>query len=309
MAKRGTCKICLNENVLMTKGHIIPDWIYRIGNLKENYYIPTKALQNRLQNVDVPKPTGSITSYLFCNDCDRWLGDGESEIRMTFLSPNSPTDPITSSVELIKFPFFEIDAPKIAVVERGIAGIIFKMQFMNNPLFRDCRLPKEKMKQYRKALDKNSPESDEFPFFDFQVIKLVDINSKGSAPMSYFTIVPYEDGTGVMLFLAGLCILVNFDSNEYFSLRQNKKVKVTIADIGHLGYKKSPLAPFRDFPNFRYFDNFQTKWINIAFFRTALNKYKDDDPCPCGLHWTKDKKRLHSRLFGNCCKPMWLVTL
>lgn len=309
MAKRGNCKICLRENVPMTKGHIIPDWIYRIGNLKENFYLPMNLLEGPIEDKDMPKPTGSITSYLFCKDCDEWLGEGESELRQMFLSPNSPTDPITSSVRMVRFPHYEIDSPKVNEIERAVAGIIFKMQFVDAPLFRDYQIPAEEMEQYRKALCENSPESDKFDFLNIEVIKLFDVGGTGSAPMSYFTLMPYEDGNGVSLFIAGLCILVTFDSHPAFKLRHSDKVKVTVADMGHLGYKRFPRNPLKEFPNFQIFDGFQSKWINIAFFRTTLKKYNDDDPCPCGLHWTSSKKRLHTRLFENCCKRMWFSDL
>ena len=301
----GTCRLCRSSNVQLKRGHVIPEWAYRLGGLNESTMM---ALAHDMTATPFSSQNASlITDYLFCGSCEEWLGEGEDELKRTFFSSNSQNDKTSSVIQMTKFPYFEVSAPKRKLIERAIVGIIFKGHFIsgNLSIFNDLTLSKTQFRRFQKALLKGGPESDNFDFLDFYFFKLFsfrpEINAVEKGVLSTYQTVRYAHNVATLLVFAGLVILVYYKTGKN---QENSNFKVRLADIEDFGF------PHQGYPNHDALTNPHIEPILAKRLHLSALIYSDSNSCPCGLSWTKNKKvKPQRRTYGDCCKQKWFYNI
>lgn len=297
----GTCGICKTPRSILKRGHIIPDWAYRLGELNENTMI---AVANDGIETPFSSYNGSLTTaYLFCGPCEEWLGEGEDELRRTFFSSNSHKDKTSSVIRMKNFPYFEIEAPKRKLMERAIVGILFKCHFVSSTgklsIFNNNVLSKTQFRKIQRALTKGAVESDNFDFLNFYFFKLFsfrpEINNVDRGVLSTHQTIRHIPGISTLFVFAGLAILIYSSNNK-----QSHSFKVRLADIEDFGF------PFDHYPDpVRLLAPLGDRQYAAQLKGLAL-RYDSNDVCPCGLSWTDNKKITDQRrTYGDCCKQKW----
>lgn len=301
----GTCGICKTPRSILKRGHIIPDWAYRLGGLNEQTMI---SVWKDSTETPFSSHNGSLlTAYLFCGPCEEWLGEGEDELRRTFFSSNSHRDKTASTIKMKTFPYFEIEAPQRKLIERAIVGILFKCHFVsgapNLSLFDNVVLSKNQFRKVQRALTKGVEESDNFDFLNFYFFKLFsfnpEINDVDKGVLSTHQTLRHIPGISTLFVFAGLAIIV-YSCND----KRSSSFKVRLTDIEDFGF------PFDNYPDPIRLLNPIGDRQHAAQLKSRALKFSSDDACPCGLSWTDNKKVTdRRRTYGDCCKQKWFFDI
>lgn len=296
----GQCKICDRQQITLIRGHIIPDWAYRLGDLQEGHFLPTLTKSSLFG--PTPPATSPPTEFLFCGDCEHWLGQAEDELRRTFFSSNSTKDKTKAVIHLNQLPYFEIESPNRYLIERAIVGILYKAHFCDKQLFQSVKFSSIELNQFKESLLKGGPKGDNFDFLNLFFLKLYsfheELNNTSKGALSSQALRQTEAATVIVF--AGLGVIIA--RNKPKSLTDNN-LSGRICDLEDLGF------PF-NFPDFSRLHNLKFDQKRIIELWKAVLTYNHNLPCPCGLSWTENKKvKDQRRTFGDCCKLKWFKNI
>lgn len=173
--KTGICKLCGLSKPLLSKSHIIPEFMYS-GFYDEHhrmYMVSSEELPKDHPQLTRPQ-SGQWECGILCQDCDSGIiGKYEDYARKLLFADKLP-DSLKPSRELFNGPdgtvyniFKNVDYKKFKLF---VLSMAWKMGISSRPLFKDVRLGEEAEPLRRMIHEGNPKEPNEFPILLFSWI-------------------------------------------------------------------------------------------------------------------------------------------
>ncbi len=155
--KIGICKLCLQEKPLLKKSHIIPDFVYRDGNLyhpghKLKMIELGAALQGRLVQSG-SQSDGVYDKYILCDCCDRQIiGSLESYVKPVLYGEDKvgikgDRKKVGDSLLLTNINYLKM--------KLFFFSILWRSSLSKQPFFKDINIRPAAMEKLRKMILNN----------------------------------------------------------------------------------------------------------------------------------------------------------
>jgi hypothetical protein len=157
--KKGVCKLCLQEKLLLKKSHIIPDFMYRDGKIyHDDHTIHLidfgKSLEGKVVSSGIQR-SGEYEGNILCRECDGGIiKDYEEYAKKVLFGGNLNKVPIYSRSQnevLIR----NIDYAKFKLF---FLSILWRAGISRRPFFKEITIESEKEEELREMILSGNPK-------------------------------------------------------------------------------------------------------------------------------------------------------
>lgn len=172
----GTCKLCLNELLLLKKSHIIPDFVYRKSGMynekhKVNVFNPQELLEGKAPSF---QQSGAYDSNILCARCDNEIIGKYEKYASSILTNGNLSSYRPSSQHQAYLICENID---YRLFKLFLLSILFRSAISKHSLFEGILLLPENLEELRLMVYEGEPGSnDKFPF----IVGLMDTTAVGT---------------------------------------------------------------------------------------------------------------------------------
>ncbi len=154
--KKGICKLCLNEKPLLKKSHIIPDFIYRDGNIYHtDHSIQKINLAKALKGISNKKSrqySGEYEGNILCQHCDGIIIKCYEDYAKKVIWGSQKLSP--DEAFLLSFPPGEVVMKNIDYkkIKLFFLSILWRAAISTRPFFKEVNFEMEKLEELRRMI-------------------------------------------------------------------------------------------------------------------------------------------------------------